>query len=417
MRGHNSSQILRNNNNTRSNNAKVYRNLQNRGGYRGLGWRPSFRHPQQQQQPVNQSLPYLRDHFPIPPIWMNGMQYNHEAHQPVYPPPQPHLNNFYGPPPPVVNGQTLFDHLPLPSLPEMYFSPSLGGPFIINSPLQYDGSISAFDHEPFPPYDGFMIPSSGNMSQHGGYSNQQVYDKHGAYASKIGHQPPPHEPHKTTPPPKNCETLKDKAAEDTGIEKLLELNRPEAPPKLIRVDEFDCNTTPKQREQLEPVKEEDEDGNETQATELTCDSASMSDSSSSRSSHRYHYRLDKNCNNAHARYLGKESTPSFSRSHSCSRPSSMIALYAPSSAASDICLATQTTPTKTIDEYVRYQAPAEKDLGVSENVKRDLVISLEADQVQKQNMGIKKKIAIALNPSSSYRRSHSLTRICSPKSV
>ncbi|KAJ5726398.1 uncharacterized protein N7483_007755 [Penicillium malachiteum] len=374
--------MVRNNNNTRYNNARVYRNQQNRAGYRGVGWRPSFRPLQQQQQPESQSSPYLRDHFPVPPIWMNGTQYNHEAHQPVYPPPQPHLNSFYGPPPLVVHGQPIFDHLPSP--PDMYLSPSLAGPFIINSPLQYDGSMSALNHEAFPPHGGFPSLSSGNISQHGGYSNQQAYDGQGAYAATFDHQPPPHEQHQTTPPPKNCEMVKDKAAEDTGIEKLLELNKPEAPPKLIRVGEFDCSTTTKKKEQLEPVKEEDEDGNETQATELTCDSASISDSSSSRSSHRYHYRLDKNCKNDHTKHLGKEYTPSFSRSRSCSRPSSMIAYYAPSSPASDICLATQTTPTKTIDEYVRYQAPTKQDLSVSENVKRDVVIPLEAEQVQKQ---------------------------------
>ncbi|KAJ5613562.1 hypothetical protein N7528_007216 [Penicillium herquei] len=284
MRGNNSSQMARNNNNARYNNAKVYRNLQNRGGYRGLGWRPSSQHLQQQQQSESQSLPYIRDHFPIPPIWMNGMQYNHDAHQPVYPPLGPHLNSFYGTPTMLMHGQPIFDHLPLPSLPEVYLSPSLGGPFIINSPLQYDGGVPAFDHEAFPPHNGFPSVPSGSISQHGGYSwnNQQAYDGQGAYVSKLDDRPPPQEQHKTQPPPTICETVNDKAAGDTGIEKLLELNRPEAPPKLIRVDEFDRCTTPKKKEPLEPVKEEDQDGNDTQATELTGDSASMSDSSSSK---------------------------------------------------------------------------------------------------------------------------------------
>ncbi|KAJ5738337.1 hypothetical protein N7493_001492 [Penicillium malachiteum] len=228
----------------------------------------------QQQQPESQSIPYVRDHFPIPPIWMNGMQYDHDAHQPVYPPPQPHLNNFHGTPPLLVNGQPMFDHLPLASLPELYLSPSLGGPFIVNSPLQYDGSVPTFDHEAFLTHNGFSSASSGSIGQHGGYSwhNQQAYDGQGAYPSKLDHRPPPQAQHKTTPLPTNCEMVKDKATEDTGIEKLLELNRPEAPPKLIRVDECDRSTTPKKKESPEPVKEEDQDGNETQATELTCDS-------------------------------------------------------------------------------------------------------------------------------------------------
>ncbi|KAJ6115052.1 hypothetical protein N7486_000830 [Penicillium sp. IBT 16267x] len=310
-RPHGSSQPGRNNShNGHPRYNKPYRNGANRGGYRGFS---KYHNPPFQQENLPPSHlrgemppPHLRAGFPGPYYWVDGMPYNNEPHPSFYHPPQQHPNDGFGNHPFIVNSQPRYDHPQLLPSPDVYNTGIPSGPLIVNGQPQYGGNSPAVYHEFFTPESGFLSPPSSVTSQPGSYFTPQPYAE--PYPAHQNYLTPPHVQVKVTLPPTKVEGADEKWIENEGIEKLLEPERLEKPPKLIRVYESDAESDdedeqdkcsarkidPEKENQLvptlNPVEEEVEkldveEGHETQTTEPTSNSGPPSEDQVSTPSH------------------------------------------------------------------------------------------------------------------------------------
>lgn len=371
-RPHGSSQPGRNNNhNGHPRYNKPYRNGANRGGYCGF---PKYQNPQFQHE--NLPPPHLRGGFPGPHYWVNGMPYNNEPHPSFYHPPPQHLNDGFGNHPFIVNSQPRYD--PLHFLPpsDVYSTGIPSGPLIINGQPQYGGSSPAVYHDFFTPESAFLSPPSSVTSQPGSYFTPQPYTE--PYPANQKYLAPPHVQNRMTLPPTKVEGTEGKVIETEGIEKLLEPERLEKPPKLIRVCESDTESDGEEEQDkrcapnIELEKPDVEQGHETQTTEQISDSGRPSE--------------------------GQVSTPSqaSSRSGSCSPP-------------------------YRISFHVRSQL-VELDSDLGEAAIQEVILSLKRElklkkQEQEAKNKEKNKEKVRVDHGSSTSRSCSLTRSCSSKSI
>lgn len=399
-RPHGSSQLGRNNHHNghpRCN--KPYRTGANRGGYRGFSkyHNPPFQHENLPPSHLRGDLPppHLRGGFPGPHYWVNGMPYNNEPHPSFYHPLPQHPNDGFGNHPFIVNSQPRYDHPHLPS-PDVYNTGIPSGPLIINGQPQYGGNSPAVYHEFFTPESAFLSPPSSVTSQPGSYFTPQPYIE--PYPAHQKYLAPPHVQVKVTLPSTKVEETEEKIIENEGIEKLLEPERLEKPPKLIRVYESESDTESDDEEEqeeccagnikpektnhlipvLNPLKEQDkevnvEEGHETQTTEPTSNSGPPSEDQVSTPSH------------------------ASSRSGSCSPP-------------------------YRIAFHVRSQL-VELDSDLGEAAIQEVILSLKRElKLKKQEQETEKKAEknkdkVLVNHGSSTSRSCSLTRSCSSKSI
>ncbi|KAJ5548729.1 hypothetical protein N7513_005963 [Penicillium frequentans] len=252
-RPHSSSQPARNNNHNGYRYNKPYRNGANKGGYRGFS---KYHNPPFQLENIPAShlhgelppshlrgdlpLPHLRGGFPGPHYWVNGMPYNNERHPSFYYPPPQHPNDGFHNHPFIVNSQPRYDHPHLLPSPDIYNTGIPGGPLIINGQPQYGDNSPAVYHEFLAPDGVGLSPPASVTSQPGSYFTPQPYTE--PYPAHQEYLAPPHVQVKVTLPPIKPEETERKAIENEGIEKLLEPERLEKPPKLIRVYESDTES-------------------------------------------------------------------------------------------------------------------------------------------------------------------------------
>ncbi|KAJ5999124.1 hypothetical protein N7451_006934 [Penicillium sp. IBT 35674x] len=408
-RPHGSSQPARNNNHNGYRHNKPYRNGPNRGGYRGFS---KFHNPPfQENLPASHlhgelppshlggdfSLPHLRGGFPGPHYWVNGMPYNNERNPSFYYPPPQHPNDGFNTHPFIVNSQPRYDHPHLLPSPDVYNTGIPGGALIINGQAPYGDNSPGVYHEFFTPESAGLSPPSSVTSQPGSYFTPQPYTE--PYLAHQEYLAPPHAQVKVTLPPTKPEESGMKVVEDEGIEKLLEPERLEKPPKLIRVYKSDAESDDDEEQgkcsarkfefeetshlipALNPVKEEDEklyvEGHEIQTTEPASNSGPPSEDQVSTPSH---------------------ASP---RSGPCSPP-------------------------YRIAFHVRSQlVELESDLGeaaiqeVILSLKRELKLKKQEQEAEMQGEkeAEKNKRKILVDSGSSTSRSCSLTRSCSSKSI
>ncbi|KAJ5798131.1 uncharacterized protein N7503_007427 [Penicillium pulvis] len=392
-RPHSSSQPARNNNHNGYRYNKPYRNGANRGGYRGFSkhHNPPF---QMENLPASHlhgelPLPHLRGGFPGPHYWVNGMPYNNERHPSFYYPPSQHPNDGFNNHPFIVNSQPRYDHPHFLPPPDIYNTGIPGGALIINGQPQYGDNSPAVYHEFFTPESAGLSPPASVTSQPGSYFTPQPYTE--PYPAHQNQLAPPHVQVKVTLPPTKPKDTEEKVVENEGIEKLLEPERLEKPPKLIRVYESDTESDDEKEQEkcsarifelgersplipaLKSLKEEDEklkvEGHDIRTTEPTSNSGPPSEDQVSTPSH------------------------ASSRSGSCSPP-------------------------YRIAFHVRSQlVELESDLG--EAAIQEVILSLKKElKLKKQEQEAEKnKGKLLLDSGSSTSRSCSLTRSCSSKSI
>ncbi|KAJ5288562.1 hypothetical protein N7478_001592 [Penicillium angulare] len=312
-----------------------------------------------------------------------------------------------------------------------------GGPFIINSQPPYDNHSSAAYHDFYAAQNGPFNTPAINVSQQSGYIMPQSYD--GSHLPESGHLIPHSNPNEAGASLAAVEKPEEYSSESI-VETLLETNRQEKAPKLIRVyasDEEDGVTgasTPTQCESEQatvlwlfdgPVKETGErikkeaaaqDRSKRQLTKLTYDSSPTLDSDKSPSGRSQQHRFDISHNGAFIIDSDSISTLGCSRSRSCSPPSRpvdyLVSLDAPSESQQKISL----KGGKTIEDIVR-RMDKEREDNLSETLLLDVITSLETEQKEKDTQMAKKKVNFLVDSGSSRSRSCSLTRTSSSKSV
>ncbi|KAJ5639771.1 uncharacterized protein N7484_007633 [Penicillium longicatenatum] len=392
-----SSQPGRNNNhNGHPRYNKPYRNGANRGGYRGFS---KYHNPPYQPENLPPTHPHgelppshFRGGFPGPHYWVNGLPYNNEPHPSFYHPPPYRPNDGFGNHPFIVNSQPRYDHPQLLPSPDVYNPGIPGGPLIINGQPQYGGNSPAVYHEFFTPDSGFLSPPTSITSHPGDYFTPQPFTEPEPYPTHRRYLNPPNVQVKVTMPPNMVERTGKKIIEDEGIIRLLEPEKPEKAPKLIRVYESDSEYNDEEEHHkcptpkieladtnhlipvLNPVKEEYEEldveeGHETQTTEPTSNSGPPSEDQVSTPSH------------------------ASSRSRSCSPPSR-------------------------IAFHVRSQM-AELDSDLDEAAIQEVILSLTRElKLEKQKQEAEKtKEKMLIDRGSSTSRSCSLTRSCLSKII